>query len=108
MQIRISVFDKPKINFAPESVLEEIIQNVQNIFRQIKGTIPYQRDMGMDEGIIDLPTDNAIMIYQIDVIKQLKKFEPRVVIKSFNWSGSDKVNGNLKLVVTLDIDEVYL
>ncbi|TXI91893.1 MAG: hypothetical protein E6Q33_09010 [Neisseriales bacterium] len=109
MKIQIDIFsEKHFINFAPNSVFEEIVQNVRNIFQQIKGTIPYQRDMGSDENIIDLPSENAIMIYQIDTLKQLKKYEPRAKIRSFNWKGSDIVNGNLKLVVTIDVKESYL
>ena len=109
MDVRVDIFsDRYSINFAPSSVLEEIIQNVRNIFQQIKGTIPYQRDLGIDEDIIDLPTENAIMIYQIDAIKQIKKYEPRAKIRGFNWKGSDVVNGNLKLVVTVDIEKGYL
>lgn len=109
MELKVNVFsDTYSINFAPNSLLEEILQNVRNIFQQIKGTIPYQRDMGVDENIIDLTTENAIMIYQIDMIKQLKKFEPRAKIKKFNWKGSDIVKGNLNLVVTLDVKEEYL
>jgi phage baseplate assembly protein W len=109
MELKVNVFSGPySINFAPNSVLEEILQNVRNIFQQVKGTIPYQRDMGIDESIIDLPTENAIMIYQIDIIKQIKKFEPRAKVKKFNWKGSDIVKGNLNLVITIDVKEGYL
>lgn len=105
LTINIDQETKPTVNFAPESTLDEIIQNVQNIFKQVKGTIPYQRDMGFDEDIIDLPVQSAIMLYQISMLKQVKRYEPRVQIKGFDWSGSDLVNGNLNLKLIIYINE---
>lgn len=96
------------INFAPKSVIEEILQNVENIFRISRGEVPYQRDLGLDPDLIDLPTDSYIIRYQQDVIKQLRKFEPRVKVKRFTWSESDFMNGYLKVKVTIFIDERLL
>ncbi len=96
------------INFAPSNVLEEVIQNIRNICLSIKGSIPYQRDMGFDEEIVDLPADKAVMIFQIDTIKQMKKYEPRAKIKQFDYSGSDVREGILTPTLIIEIDEKYL
>lgn len=96
------------INFAPSSVIEEVIQNVRNICLNVKGSIPYQRDMGFDENIVDLPNDKAVMIFQIDIIKQLKKYEPRAKIKQFDYSGSNVLEGILTPTLIIEIDEKYL
>ena len=99
----IEISTEPRqIDFAPPSTFHEIVQNVNNIFNQIKGTIPYQRDLGIDSRVIDLPIDKAIMILQLDFVKQIKKYEPRVKVKEFNWSQTDIINGILKVKVTFD------
>lgn len=96
------------IDFAPKDIISEVVQNVRNIYRLSKGTVPYQRDIGIDERIIDLPIEKAIMLTQLEFVKQLKKFEPRAKINKFDWKNSDFLNGQLNCKLTIFIDERLL
>lgn len=109
MQVLIEI-DKNNnsINFAPKTVAEEVVQNIRNIFSQAKYQIPYQRNMGFDEDIIDQTAGRAVMMFQIDMIKQVKQYEPRAIIKSFKWQDGNLVNGDLRVKILVYIDEVYL
>ncbi len=85
----------PSIDFAPIDIIQEVTQNIRNIFRLTKGTVPYQRGIGLDERRVDLPIEKAIMLTQMELVEQLRKYEPRAKIKKFDWRSSDFVNGRL-------------
>lgn len=109
VEIDLSKQDKHNhINFAPKDTLSEVIQNIQNIVLLTKGSVPYQRDIGLDENAIDLPIDKAVMLFKMELSKQIKKFEPRAKVIKFNWSDSDLTNGYLKVKVTISINERLL
>ena len=77
------------INFAPESEAEEIIQNVITICSTLKGTVPLDRDFGVDTGLLDLPVNTARAKVSAQFIDAIRRFEPRadVVKVSFNDNG---------------------
>lgn len=106
--VNIDFAKKRTINFAPNSIVDEVVQNVENIASLMKGEVPYQRDIGLDTNIIDQPTSKAMMLFQIDLTEQLKKFEPRARVDGFDWEQSDFMNGYLKVKVTIFIDERLL
>lgn len=87
--------EQSTIDFAPKDTITEVVQNVRNIFRLVRGTVPYMRGIGLDSRRIDLPLDKAIMLTQMDIVNQLRKYEPRAKIKTFNWKNSDFTNGQL-------------
>ena len=51
----INANDKVKINFAPLTTREEIIQNVRTLINTIKWSIPLARDVGISGDVIDMP-----------------------------------------------------
>lgn len=109
MQVLIEIGNRNNsIDFAPKTVVDEIVQNVRNIFSQVKRQIPYQRNMGFDENIIDQTVEHVVMMFQIDMIKQVKAYEPRAKIKSFKWDSGNLVTGDLRVKVLIEIDKVYL
>ena len=44
-----------KVNVQPTSTIEEVIQNIKTILNTIKGTVPLDRDFGIDKSVIDSP-----------------------------------------------------
>lgn len=110
MQVLIDVGNSSNnsIDFAPKTVVDEVVQNIRNIFSQAKYQIPYQRNMGFDEDIIDQTSERAVMMFQVDMLKQVKTYEPRAKIKSFNWDNGNLVNGDLRVKILIEINEVYL
>ena len=64
--------------------------------------------MGLDLNLIDEWVETVVMLYQTDMARQNRKYEPRARIYSFHWSNSNLINGNLKPLITLKIDKRYL
>lgn len=106
MRVTISTAKKV-LNLTPDTV-EEITQNVTNIFNSRKRSIPFQRDMGIDSRVIDESIDIAMMYFQVEMSRQIKKYEPRATVKKFNWSESDLLNGNLVADIEIEIKDKYL
>ena len=108
MKVIVSTKASASLNLAPANIIEEISQNLQNIFNSRKKKTPYQRDMGLDIGVIDERIDVVMMYYQTEMSRQVKKYEPRVKVTSYKWFDSDVVNGNLVVDVEVEINEAYL
>lgn len=63
----VTVTSLTKINLAPKSVKDEIIQNVQCILGTVKGSVPLNRDFGTSIDSVDLPQPMAMMQLRIDL-----------------------------------------
>lgn len=68
------------VNFAPATVTEEILQNVRTIISTQKGTVPFDRDFGLDWGFVDKPVNVAQALVSAEVAKQIRRYEPRARI----------------------------
>lgn len=72
------------VNFLPSSELEEILQNVRTIIGTRKGTVPLDRDFGLDWSFVDKPINVAQALVSAEVAKQVRKYEPRARIISIS------------------------
>ena len=72
------------VNFLPSSELEEILQNVRTIIGTRKGTVPLDRDCGLDWSFVDKPINVAQALVSAEVAKQVRKYEPRARIISIS------------------------
>ena len=72
------------VNFLPSSELEEILQNVRTIIGTRKGTVPLDRDFGLDWSFVDKPINVAQALVSAEVAKQVIKYEPRARIISIS------------------------
>lgn len=103
----VTVTSLTKINLDPQSVKEEIIQNVQCILETIKGSVPLNRDFGVDIEAVDLPQPMAMMQVKINIIEAIQKYEPRAVIRAIDFDNETTAaaDGILKPKITLEINE---
>lgn len=89
---------KPILDFdydPPE--LEEIKKCLYVLLGTRKGTMPLNRDMGLDlEQYIDEPIDIAKNRYAADVIEQIDRYEPRVTVTAVVFEEPDTQNGQLR------------
>lgn len=93
-----------ELTFAPESVVAEVIQNVRMIITTPKGTVPLDRDFGIDATVVDKPIPVAQALLARDIVNAVKKYEPRARIKKVDFSdGSGAINGVLKPIVRIEI-----
>lgn len=80
---------KENIDFAPESEIAEIMQNLRMICTTKKGTVPLDRDFGLSCDWIDKPYNISKNQFMVEVIEQCEKYEPRAVIRSITFDDDD-------------------
>lgn len=75
------------INFAPQSVIEEIVQNIRTIITTSKGSVPLYRNFGINGDFVDKPVNIARNMIVKEVKENIEKYEPRANFQSINWNG---------------------
>lgn len=90
-----------RISLAPESEVAEILQNVQTIISTVRGSVPLDREFGIDGRIIDMPIHQAQAHLSNDIFQQIKRYEPRAKISDITFTATQ--NGVLipKVMVTV-------
>lgn len=90
------------IQFSPGNELEEIFQNVRSILSTPKGSVPLDREFGIDLSYLDSPTPVAEAKLTTEIIVAVKRYEPRVSVTAVSFTGD--LNGKLKPVVEVRIN----
>lgn len=102
----IDLSERTAISFAPESVIEEVIQNVRTICSTIVGTVPLDRDFGMSVDMLDRPISIAQALFQSEVIRALARYEPRAHFLSIEYlNDADVAQGITKPKIKIEIEE---
>lgn len=92
-----------EIDFAPASSVAEIVQNVKTIVGTVVGTVPLDRDFGVDSSLVDLPMPVARAKLAAELIEKVERYEPRVKVRSVAFSGD--ADGRLTPRLEVDILE---
>ena len=93
-----------EITFAPANTVQEVIQNVRMIITTPKGTVPLDREFGIDATVVDKPLPVAQAQLARDIVNAVKKYEPRAKVKRVDFEdGSEAINGVLKPIVRIEI-----
>ena len=77
-----------QIEIFPDNEQLEVIQNVKTILTTIQGTVPLDRDFGIDSEVIDKPVNVIRPLIVQEVKEKLAKYEPRVKFISMLWDGA--------------------
>jgi phage baseplate assembly protein W len=95
------------IDFAPSTVVEEVLQNVRTILSTVIGSVPLHRDFGVSWEHIDKPLPVARTLMQAAIIDAIDEFEPRakVVSVTFDMTDDDALEGILRPTVKIEIEE---
>lgn len=101
MQYEITAKDPTTVDMSPKTEALEILQNVRTILSTQKGTIPLDREFGLDSTVIDLPVALARAKLTNEIFQAIKRYEPRVKVDSitFTWDISGKLVP--KVVITI-------
>ena len=101
MQYEVSTKDPEKIDISPKNEVTEILQNVRTILATTKGTIPLDREFGIDGSVIDMPTMRAQAYLTNEIFQAIRRYEPRVSIDNITFDGD--ISGKLipKVVITI-------
>ena len=102
MAYLVNANKKPAIDYAPDTVVEEVLQNVRTIITTIKGSIPLDRAFGIDGEVIDLPINVAKAKLTNEIFRAIRIYEPRAVIESITFDGD--LSGRLIPTVEVSIN----
>ena len=101
MSYLLTANQKPAIDLAPKTTVEEVLQNVRTIITTIKYEIPLDRDFGIDGDVIDMPTQKAQAKLSQEIFRAVRQYEPRAVIESIDFSGDESGRLIPKLEVSI-------
>lgn len=105
MLISVSAGRTP-INFAPATVVEEVVQNVRMILATPRGTVPLHRGFGLESStLLDRPVNVVQAMLSTTIIDAIQQGEPRATVQEVQWSGSTVQDGILTPTVLIHINE---
>ena len=85
--------------------LDEIVQNVKVILNTPKGTVPLDRDFGVDWSIVDTPTTKTFQKLRVNIVKTVEKYEPRVKVKAVEIIPDEMImDGVFKVKLRVEIN----
>lgn len=81
----------------------EIYQNLKTIYTTPAGTVPFDRNFGIDISIIDEPINIARGKLIVEYTAKTRKYEPRAVVSEVNFD-TDPQNGKIvpKVVIIIE------
>jgi len=102
MAYTVKAFALEAVNLAPESTLEEILQNVAVIISTPKFSVPLERGLGLSQRFIDKPIPAAQSILISEVMEGISAFEPRAEVENVTFELGD-TPGSMIPVVEVNI-----
>lgn len=103
MELEISTSETNSINFAPSNIYEEVAQNVKYICATRKFSVPMDRNFGVDADFLDFPTPKAMASIQAEMIRAIRKYEPRCKVKKISFESD--IDGKLTAKVRIEVNE---
>lgn len=92
------------INFAPASVIEEILQNVRFIMTTPQFSVPLDRAFGVSATFLDTPLPVAKSRISAELVTVIQKYEPRAMVKKITFTGNG-LTGQLVAQVVITIND---
>lgn len=85
----VKAYEPGAINLAPESVVEEVLQNVAMIVSTPKFSVPLDRGLGLAQRFLDKPIATAQSILISEVLDAVEEYEPRAEVKNVTFELGD-------------------
>lgn len=91
------------INFAPATVVEEVLQNVRTIMSTPQFSVPLDREFGVSATFLDTPLPVAKAQLSAELVTKIQKYESRATVSKVTFTG-DGLTGKLvpQAVITID------
>lgn len=84
---------------------EDIFNKIMFLLTLIKGTIPMNREIGLESEIVDLPMYEAQNRYTVSAMELIEKFETRVTVDEISFEVHEQTGKMIpKVVVTYNGD----
>ena len=82
-------FTPGKLNLAPETLEEEVLQNVAIIVSTPKFSVPLDRGLGLAQRFIDKPIQVAQSILISEVLDAVEEYEPRAEVTNVTFEAGE-------------------
>lgn len=66
----------------------DILEKCEFLLTLIKGTIPMNRDIGIDPGIVSQPLYIAQQMYTMSAIETIEKYETRAIVEEVQFEST--------------------
>jgi phage baseplate assembly protein W len=73
--------------------IEEIARNLNMLYETPVGTVPLDREFGLDTDFVGYPLDVAQNMISIEIVEKTETYEPRVKVQEVTFTST--VNGVL-------------
>ncbi len=74
---------------------EDIIRCIRNLVLTPAGTVPLDRDFGIDNSFRGLPFETAKNLLAVEIINKIRKYEPRIDMREIAMVGT--VDGKIEV-----------
>ncbi len=91
-----------KVEISTDSKNEEVIRNIHMILTTPRGTVPFDREFGIDWSVLDLPLTIAKGRLSVDYTEKIKRYEPRAKVRQITYLSGEL--GQLIPKVVIEID----
>lgn len=79
---------------------DEIMRCLQNLLLTPAGTVPLDRDFGIDNSFLGLPISTAQSVLAVEIMGKVAKYEPRVSVKEVALTPTVEGGITAKVVIT--------
>ena len=80
--------------------LEELDRQLALLLSTRAGTMPLDREFGLNMDFVDMPPEVAKSLYTAEVTEKVAKFIPTVRVQEVTWSSGGQGNLIAKVVIT--------
>lgn len=79
---------------------DEIMRCLRNLLLTPAGTVPLDRDFGLNNSFLGLPIDTAQSVLAVEMMDKVDKYEPRVSVKEVELIPTAEGKITAKVVIT--------
>ena len=98
------IANQTTINFDPQTVEEEVIQNARTILSTVMYTVPYDRTFAIDGDYLDNPINLNRQLLAANIVQVFREREPRAIVRQVEFL-SEPLDGKLIPIVRININE---
>lgn len=102
MNYEVDMAEQSSINLLARGI-DEILQNVRMILSTPKGSVPLNRQFGIDMSSLDKPIEIIENVFTAAIIEAIQASEPRVLVEKVSYY-NDHQTGKVIPKVRIKID----
>lgn len=79
---------------------EDILRCLRNLLMTPAGTVPLDRDFGIDQSFMEYPLDVAQSLLAVEIIDKVDRYEPRISVTDVELTPDMEGQIKAKVVIT--------